>query len=89
MNWIAIVREAMRKRLDREGETDVVEAVLMNEGLKRKAPGGWDSVKVLIVLVLLFQRLLFRKSLETSIHLLLQPARIRMRKTRSLFISTI
>jgi len=47
INWSAVVREAIRRRLEYEYEKDVVEAVLLNERLKRKAPVGWDSTKVI------------------------------------------
>ena len=47
INWSAVVREAIKRRLEYEHEKDVVEAVLLNERLKRKAPKGWDSAKVI------------------------------------------
>ena len=47
VNWSAVVREAIRRKLEWEHERDVVEAVLINEKLRRKAPEGWDSTKVI------------------------------------------
>jgi len=47
VNWSAVVRDAIRRRLEWEHETDAVEAVLINEKLKRRAPEGWDSTKVI------------------------------------------
>jgi len=47
VNWSAVVREAIRRKLEWKHETDVVEAVLINEKLRRKAPEGWDSTKVI------------------------------------------
>jgi len=47
VNWSAVVREAIRRKLEWEHERDVVEAVLINERLRRKAPEGWDSTKVI------------------------------------------
>jgi len=47
VNWSAVVRDAIKRRLEYEHEKDVVEAVLLNERLKRKAPKGWDSAKVI------------------------------------------
>jgi len=47
INWSAVVREAIRRKLEWKHETDVVEAVLINEKLRRKAPEGWDSTKVI------------------------------------------
>jgi len=46
VNWSAVMREAIRRKLEWEHERDVVEAVLINERLRRKAPEGWDSTKV-------------------------------------------
>jgi len=47
VNWSAVLREAIRRKLEWEHERDVVEAVLINERLRRKAPEGWDSTKVI------------------------------------------
>ena len=47
VNWSAVVREAIRRKLEWEHEKDTVEAVLINEKLKRKAPEGWDSTRVI------------------------------------------
>jgi Arc/MetJ-type ribon-helix-helix transcriptional regulator len=47
VNWSAVVREAIRRKLEWEHERDTVEAVLINEKLRRKAPAGWDSTKVI------------------------------------------
>lgn len=47
VNWSAVLREAIRRELERGREIDVVEAVLINEKLRRKAPEGWDSTKVI------------------------------------------
>lgn len=47
VNWSAVVREAIRRKLEWERERDTVEAVLINEKLRRKAPRGWDSTKVI------------------------------------------
>lgn len=47
INWSAVIREAIRRRLNYEHEKNVIEAVLINEKLRRKAPEGWDSAKVI------------------------------------------
>ncbi len=47
VNWSAVVREAIRRRLEHGRERDLSEAVLLNEKLRRKAPEGWDSAKVI------------------------------------------
>lgn len=47
VNWSAIVREAISRRLEYGREIDPSEAVLLNERLRRKAPEGWDSARVI------------------------------------------
>ena len=47
VNWSAVVREAIRRRLEYGQERNLSEAVLLNEKLRRKAPEGWDSAKVI------------------------------------------
>ena len=47
VNWSAVVREAIKRKLEDEHEKDVIEALLINEKLRRKAPEGWDSTKVI------------------------------------------
>jgi len=46
VNWSAVVREAIRRKLEWKNEKDMVEAVLINEKLRRKVPEGWESTKV-------------------------------------------
>ena len=46
VNWSAVVREAIRTRLDLEGGRNRVDAVLINERLRRRAPRDWDSTEV-------------------------------------------
>jgi len=45
LNWSAVIRAAIRRELDSEREKGVVEAVLLNEKLRRRAPEGWDSAE--------------------------------------------
>ncbi len=47
VNWSAFVRGAIVRRLKYESERDVTEALLINERLRRKAPKGWDSTRVI------------------------------------------
>ena len=47
INWSPVVREAIMRKLEWENERDMVEAVLINEKLRRKAPEGWESTKVI------------------------------------------
>lgn len=45
LNWSAILRDAIRRNLENERQKNVVEAILINEKLRRKAPEGWDSAE--------------------------------------------
>ena len=47
VNWSAVVREAISDRLEYGRERNLPEAVLLNEKLRRKAPEGWESTKVI------------------------------------------
>ena len=47
VNWSEVVREAILKKIREESERNLAEAVLLNEKLRRKAPEGWNSVKVI------------------------------------------
>ena len=47
VNWSAVVREAISRRLTYGRERNISEAVLLNEKLRRKAPEGWDSTRVI------------------------------------------
>ena len=47
VNWSEVVRTAILKKIREESERNLAEAVLLNEKLRRKAPEGWDSVKVI------------------------------------------
>ncbi len=47
VNWSAYLREAIANRLKWEAERNVAEAVLLNEKLRRRAPKGWDSARVI------------------------------------------
>ena len=47
INWSAFVRQAIGRKLEGYSESDRVEAILINERLRRKAPDGWDSARVI------------------------------------------
>jgi len=47
VNWSAYLRDAIAERLRWETERNVAEAVLLNEKLRRKAPKGWNSARVI------------------------------------------
>ena len=47
VNWSAYLREVISQRVKQEEERNVAEAVLLNERLRRKAPIGWDSARVI------------------------------------------
>ncbi len=47
VNWSSEIREMIKRRLEQEGDVDGVEAVILNERLRRRAPEGWDSVEAI------------------------------------------
>jgi len=46
-NWSEVIRDLVSQRLVEEGQTDMAEAVILNERVKRAAPEGWDSLQVI------------------------------------------
>ncbi len=46
-NWSEVIRNMLRQRLEEEGQPDMTEAVILNEGVRRPAPGNWDALKVI------------------------------------------
>ena len=46
VNWSAYLREVIAQRIKQEGERNVAEALLLNEELRRDAPKGWESGRV-------------------------------------------
>ena len=47
INWSEVVRQAILARLREEERRSLAEALLINEELRRKAPKGWDSARVI------------------------------------------
>ena len=45
-NWSEAIREMIAQRLE-EGEADMVEAVILNERVKRPAPKNWSGLKAI------------------------------------------
>ena len=46
-NWSEVIREILARRLEEEGRTDMAEAVILNERVRRPAPKGWSSLQVI------------------------------------------
>jgi predicted DNA-binding protein len=46
-NWSQVIREMIRQRIEEEGQTDMAEAVILNERVKRPAPKDWSSLQVI------------------------------------------
>ena len=46
-NWSKEIREMISKRIEEEGSTDMAEAVILTERVKREAPKGWDALTVI------------------------------------------
>ena len=47
INWSEVIRTVMEQKIEAEGERNLAEAVLLNERLRKKAPEGWDSTRVI------------------------------------------
>lgn len=47
VNWGQVVRESIRRKIEKENGRSIPEAVLINEGLRKATPKGWDSAKVI------------------------------------------
>ena len=46
-NWSQEIREMIRQRIEEEGQSDMAEAVILNEKVKRPAPKNWSSLQVI------------------------------------------
>ncbi len=46
-NWSEVIRGVLVQRLEEEGESDVAEAVILNERVRRPAPKDWSSLQVI------------------------------------------
>jgi metal-responsive CopG/Arc/MetJ family transcriptional regulator len=46
-NWSEVIREMIRQRIEEEGQTDMAEAIILNEKVKRSAPKNWSSLQVI------------------------------------------
>jgi len=46
-NWSEEIREMIGQRIEEEGSTDMAEAVILTERVKREAPKGWDALTVI------------------------------------------
>lgn len=46
-NWSEVVREMISQKLEEENQPDMAEAVILNERVKRPAPKGWNSSRVI------------------------------------------
>jgi hypothetical protein len=46
-NWSEAIREMITQRLEEEGQGGMAEAVILNERIRRPAPKGWSTEKVI------------------------------------------
>jgi hypothetical protein len=46
-NWSEAIREMIAQRLEEEGGTDMAEAIILNERIRRPAPVGWSAENVI------------------------------------------
>lgn len=47
INWSEVIRDTVEHKIKEEGGRNLAEAVLLNERLRKKAPEGWDSTRVI------------------------------------------
>jgi Arc/MetJ-type ribon-helix-helix transcriptional regulator len=47
INWSEVIRTTVEHKIKAESERNLAEAVLLNERLRKKAPEGWDSTRVI------------------------------------------
>ncbi len=45
-NWSKVIRETIAQMVE-DSEPNMTEAVILNEKVRRKAPAGWSSLKVI------------------------------------------
>ena len=46
-NWSQILREMIARRIEEESEADMTEAIILNEKIRRPAPKGFSSLRVI------------------------------------------
>lgn len=46
-NWSQVIREMISQRIEEGGQSDMAEAVILNEKVKRLAPKNWSSLQVI------------------------------------------
>ena len=47
VNWSEVIRVAIKERLDQEKQKNLAKAVLINEKIRKKAPKGYDSTRII------------------------------------------
>ncbi len=47
INWSEVIRQAILAKLEELEQRNLAEALLINEKLRKKAPEGWDSARVI------------------------------------------
>ena len=47
VNWSEVIRIAIKERLDQEKQKNLAKAVLINEKIRKKAPNGYDSTRII------------------------------------------
>jgi hypothetical protein len=46
-NWSQLIREMIAKRIEEDSGADMTEAVILNEKIRRPAPKGFSSLRVI------------------------------------------
>ncbi len=47
VNWSEVIRDSIRKKIEEDVGRNLAEAILLNEKLRKIAPEGWDSARVI------------------------------------------
>jgi Arc/MetJ-type ribon-helix-helix transcriptional regulator len=47
VNWSEVIRIAIKERLDQEKHKNLAKAVLINEKIRKTAPSGYDSTRII------------------------------------------
>jgi len=47
LNWSEIIRQAIKVKINQEGQKNLVKAILINEKIRKIAPDGFDSTKII------------------------------------------
>ena len=47
LNWSAIIRQAIKIKINQEGQKNLAKAILVNEKIRKIAPEGFNSTEII------------------------------------------